>query len=245
MIQSLALPRTAVFAVLATFVLAGCRSTAPTVSPIAARSPAERLELLRSVRNEGGSLVSLAKVTVTSGAVTRSFSSRIESDFSRVRMGVFSPLGTEMATVFLADGEAIVLDHHANTVWSGAPSELRKMPAAAPIARLSPETAASVLFAVVPSNASGFCDAADGFACVRSDEGSWEVSAAGVVSARAGEVTATYDPPRFPPARVSITSGATTLSVRHDEVARMSEQVSRPEIPSGYRRVASPGGPAE
>jgi hypothetical protein len=188
------------------------------------------------MRAAGGTLSSHARVKVLSGDRTTSFSARMSSDFGeRLRINVYSPLGTEIATLDAAGSTATVLDHVNRRVWKGRWSEL---PAGSPLGPIlggvTPDVVANVLFALPTGDRIAGCNAGPGNLCASDGALVYILTRDGLLSARGESINVAYEPVAFPPRQVSITAGTTAVTVTHNEVVLEKKGIAPLTVPAGY-----------
>lgn len=227
----------------ASIALASCRTASDvSLQTRAAGSAQERVELLRSVRAGAPSLAAFSKIRVTSGGRVTTFSARIVSSRNgALLINVYSPLGTELATLFASGSSAVVFNHVEQTWWEGP---LSTIAASSPIftflSNLTPADAGSILLGYVSPRATATCEASDGAACVTDGSARYVVTSDGLAAVGASGLRATYDPPADPPAHAVLELAGVTIDVRHNEIVQRRDEVSKPAVPPGYRCCVLP-----
>ena len=188
------------------------------------------------MRETGGVLSSHARVKVLSGGKTSSFSARMSTDFGeRLRVNVYSPLGTEIATLDAAGSNATVLDHVNRRVWRGLWSDVATGSPLGPIlGTLAPSVVANVLFALPTSNRIAGCNAGPANLCVSDGALIYILTKEGLRSAQGDAISASYAPVAFPPQQVAITASSTSVTVDHNEVVLGGRGLSPLKVPTGY-----------
>lgn len=227
----------------ASIALASCRTASDvSLQARAAGSAEERVELLRSVRASAPSLAAFSKIRVTAGGRSTGFSARIVSSRSgSLLINVYSPLGTELATLFANGSSALVFNHVEQTWWEGP---LSTIAASSPIftflSNLTPADAGSILLGYPPLRASVPCEATAGSACVSEGSARYVVAVGGLAAVNAPGLRVTYDPPADPATHAFLELAAVTIDVRHNEIVQRRDEVRQPAVPAGYRCCVLP-----
>ncbi len=224
--------------------LGSCRTsrvdTRP-LAPIRAVSAAEAWKALVAIRGEARTLGSYATIRISSSEGTRSFRATLTADSQgHLRVSAFSPIGTELFTLF-ADGPGVMFADHTNrTWWKGSFSVLAKT-LGLPDDLDAPDFA--MLAFGLPAKADRG-EAVDG-STVRQGAVVYSVSATGLATARAesNAWSVRYEPAAFPAVQVIFTSlraGSPSISIRHLD-AGMTEKVVEPlTIDPSYRCCVEP-----
>ena len=181
--------------VLVLLVLTACRTAGPgsSITPLSAPTADAALAQLRARRESFTGARSLMRVRAISGEKRQSFTARLSVARSgHVEVRVFSPVGTTVAT-FVADGDRFRVD---GAELQGQAAEVARI-----FSALKPYELALLLLGIPPR-----------------DDLAVEATPTGLHRATAGEVMVTFEPPVFPPRGVTVTRGADTLEITHQEI---------------------------
>lgn len=182
---------------LALFVIASCRSTRPSGSPVApltASTAEEAAAQLREVRESFRGMKSLMRVRATSKGKTERFRAQlIVHDAQRMELIAYTPVGTT-ALKMKADGHRVTSDPQ---VAPEAFEFLRET-------GLTPAQVGMLLLGIPPA-----------------DDPQFTFAATGLAAARSGALAVQFDPPSFPAKGVVITSdNGDRIEIEHEEVVR-------------------------
>jgi len=181
-------------ALVALFVCIACRTGRPTgapVAPLTAPTAEAAAQQLRERRAEFHGMKSLMRVRATRGGQTQSFRAQLAvHDAQRMELTAYTPVGTT-ALKMKANGNDVTTDP---AVPPNSFDFLRT-------AELTPAEVGMLLLGLPPR---------DGLQV--------EYTPAGLASASAGGIQATFDPPSFPAKRVVLTRGNDRVEIEHLEV---------------------------
>ena len=174
--------------------LASCRSTRPTgspVTPLSAVTVEDTAAQLKERRATFSGMKSLMQVRATSNGKTQSFRAQlIVHDAQRMELIAYTPVGTTALTMkangYRVETEPAVPPESFNFLHS---------------AGLTPAETGMLMLGIPPR-----------------DDLSVIVGVGGISEATAGGMTASFDPPAFPAKRVVITRGADRIEIDHLEV---------------------------
>lgn len=182
------------FALIALLAVIACSTGRPTgvaVVPLGATTREDTIAQLAQRRANFHGMKSLMRVRATSGGKTQSFRAQlIVHDAQRMELIAYTPVGTT-ALKMKANGSQIESDPQV------APEAFAFLRAA----DLTPAEIGMLLLGLPPR-----------------DNVQVEVAPSGLVSASAGGITATFDPPAFPAKHVVITRGSDRIEIEHLEV---------------------------
>jgi hypothetical protein len=176
-------------------VLTGCRTSLPgaAIAPLRASTPDEALSVLRSRVEAFGGARSLMRVRATNAGKTQSFRAQlVVASKEQMELIVYTPVGTTAATL-RAQGSEITGDVPAE-VMQAVKSWLS-------VAESAPaEMAMLVLGLPAPAGAA------------------YEATATGLSRVAVADAVVTFDPPQFPPKRVTIRRGDDVVEIEHQEI---------------------------
>jgi hypothetical protein len=192
--------------VAALVLLAACRSVGPgdPLEPLVATSPDDALAQLHARAESFRGARSLLRVRVTRADSTQNFRAQlVVPNRTQMELVAYTPIGTTAATI-KADGDRMTFKNHlqGTTVEGSAEEFARSMALYA--AGLHPAEMALLILGLPPRR-----------------DIAYEATVAGLARATVGDATVTFDPPQFPPARVTIQRGADTVEVEHLETVAM------------------------
>jgi hypothetical protein len=224
-------------ALAAAFLLAGCRSSAPPVAPLAAAGPLDAWQQLVAFRD--GSIESHARMRVVDGDRTRSFSATIASGGNRFSLTAFTPVGSSAFTIY-GDGSSVVfVDHVHFAYWKGEFVDLAQR-LRLPSTDLVAADLGWLLMGIPAGEAGGRC-AVDEPGCIAGEGIEYRVGAAGLERVTlASGVTIAYDPAAFPPSRVVLSGNdGRRLEIDHQETHRAARPPKPPDL-ARYRCCLEP-----
>lgn len=166
---------------------------------------------------------SLLRIRATSGERTQSFRAQLQIDAGRrVLLTAYTPLGTTALRLF-AEGDSVTfVNDLESTWWQGSTAEMaRSFPF---FGSADVPTMALILAGLAPDHPSA----------------TYDVGAGGLRSAKVGGATVLFDPPAYPPARVSVNASSAQLQIEHLESMSSDEVLRAPEIPKSYRCCVPP-----
>ncbi len=143
---------------------------------------------------------SMMKVRATRGDEVQSFRAQLVVNLPEtMELIAYTPVGTTALTI-RAEGDRISYTNHleGTTVKTTAEDLARSL--GFYTAELKPYEMAMLLLGLPPRR-----------------ELSYEASTSGLAKAAVAEVTISFDPPQFPPRKVTVTRGADTLEIEHLE----------------------------
>jgi hypothetical protein len=207
--------------------LSACRTTRPAgreqpLQPLTVSSREAVIPELQRQMSSFHALRSLMRVHVTSGERSQSFRAQIlvEPQTERMELTAYTPIGTEAMTIAADRDRVLFLDHVHRTAWQGSSAELARS-----IGFFDPQT----LPAAWALDLFGF-----------PARGEFVAGDAGLASGTVGDIGMGFDPPVFPPHRVTVTRGAETLEVTYLELASTDASVRPLSIPRDYRCCVAP-----
>ena len=158
----------------------------------------------------------------------------------RLELSVISPFGTRVGTIFLENGELIVVNRPARLYWQGRVDDLDDL---LPLGGLQVDGVGFLLVGL-PPEATGWSTSvpADGFLQARRGDRRLLIHPDGIASAEFGNplaVKARLNLPSHPPTKISILDAAEaeTAIVEHDQIELESVTVERPSIEAGFRKT--------
>jgi len=182
-------------ALVALFAIIACTTGRPSGAPIApltAPTSEAAMQQLRERRANFHGMKSLMRVRATRNGQTQSFRAQLAvHDARRMELVAYTPIGT-IALKMKANGNAVTTDP---PVPPDTFDFLRS-------ADVVPAEVAMLLLGLPP----------------RDDLAQIEVVPSGLASARAGDVSVTFDPPSFPAKHVVVTRGNDRIEIEHLEV---------------------------
>ncbi len=191
-----------------------CRTARPAgeeapIAPLTAATPEDALRQLHAIRFPERSLM---RVRATSGDRTQSFRAQLLLNGGML-LTAYTQLGTTAMRLYADSNHVVFLNDVEKTWWSGTPEEFARsfgfFGDASPV-----DMALLILGRPV---------------------GAARATANGLERAELGGATITYDPPSFPPKRVTIVRGDQRLDIEHLESAYTTANVEAPEVPGNYR----------
>jgi len=181
-------------ALLAVLAVMACRTGRPSGAPVAPLTAPTReaaMAQLQERRAQFHGMKSLMRVRATRNGQTQSFRAQLAvHDPRRMELVAYTPVGTTALTL-KANGNDVIADP---PVPPDAFAFLRA-------ADLVPAEVGMLILGLPPR-----------------DDLPLEVAPAGLVSASAGGVTVTFDPPSFPAKHLVITRGSDRIEIEHLEV---------------------------
>jgi hypothetical protein len=182
--------------------VSACRTAAPTgqpIVPIRAASAEEAMRELVARRDNFRGVRSLMRVRAAVKSETRSFRSQLQvTDRASARLIVYTPIGTTAATV-VGHGEQVTIEGPGRRVV-GNSSDL-----ASSIGLF----AGNLTFAELGMLILGLPPR---------DDLIYETTETGLRRVVAGDLTATFEPPSYPPESVVLTRGADRVEIAHEEI---------------------------
>lgn len=159
-------------------------------------------------------------IRATNAGRTMSFRSQLQVDGKRMLLTVYTPFGTNAIRLFASGDEVTFISDFESTWWHGSATEFA---ATFGFFGSAPPSAMGLLIAGLP---------AEGFSC--------DYAPAGLTRATAADVVVTFDPPSYPPKRVTIVRGAQKLEFETLESALTTAAVAAPDVPKNYRCCVAP-----
>jgi len=194
--------------------LAACRTTRPpdaeAIAPLSSNSPAEAAQQLVDRRTQFRGQRSFIRLKL--GQISARGQLQIDSG-GRLLMTIYSPIGTTVARLYAEGDDVIFLNDFEATVSRGK---------AADFGALGGQTAL-LLVGLPPAGVESIT-----------------VGAAGIESVNLGGATIRFDPPVYPPKRVTIDQGQRHIEIEHLESFVDNATLTPPEIPSNYRCCVPP-----
>ena len=195
---------------------AACRTARPPnaqpLVPLSANSPADAAKQLAARRAAFAGERSLVRLRLG----TMSTRGQLQVDATgRMLLTLYSPIGTTLARLYADGDDVIVLNDFQSTVWRGKASDLS---GTLGIFGTTPSSLALLLIGLPPAGLESIT-----------------YSSAGMETVHLGDVTIAYNPPSYPPTRVSIDRGTRHLEIEHLESYADNEPVKAPDIPREYR----------
>ena len=180
-----------------------CRSSlrGTPLSPIRAANPENALDQLRGRLAAFDGVRALMRVRVTSGGKTQSFRAQLHvPDRESMELIAYTPVGTAAATI-RATVDGVKFENHVeNSSWSGTPEDLARSLSVYSTAIKAAEMA--LLLVGLPAVA----------------DATYVPTNAGLASVSAADVTVTFDPPSFPPKRVTVRRGTDLVEIEHLDI---------------------------
>jgi hypothetical protein len=136
----------------------------------------------------------------------------------RMLLTVYTPIGTTAARLYSAGGEVVFLNDYERTAWRGRASDLTGV-----LDTFASRAVVLLAIGLPPDH-----------------DASLEYSPAGLARGTVGDLVVTYDPPSYPPQRVTIMRGGQKIEIEHLESVEGSELLRAPDIPSEYRCCIAP-----
>ncbi|HYM60206.1 MAG TPA: hypothetical protein VEZ11_04870 [Thermoanaerobaculia bacterium] len=249
----------ALFAIL----IAGCTTTRPSAAlqPIpaisAASAPAAVAELAARRASFAGARA-FVRIRATTRDRIRSFNAQIAVDSAgRMLLIAYTPIGTQAIRIYSEGERVLFVSDIQHAAWSGATAEFgHSFGFFGPSPSLSP-----IAFLLLGLPADGHVTGAQEIICTAGMAGcapgtrltrfasrdgaiTYIATAGGLASAAFGTGSAvTFDPPGYPPAKVSIIRGDQRLDVTYREIGTTTEPIAPLEVPKGYRESGVPGLP--
>jgi len=202
--------------------VAACRTPHPAGAPFAPITAASSEQALRELNARGSELTgarSLMHIRIVTPQRTQSFNAQLQLDRDAMALIAYTPLNTTALRIY-ADGNGVVfvndLEHES---WRGdGVAFARKFPL---FGGLPPRDLAKLMIGLPASAANVSYDATNG----------------GLARAREGDVSLAYDPPSFPPSRVTVTRGTERLEIEINELVVSNEKVDRIDVPRDYASI--------
>jgi hypothetical protein len=194
--------------------LAACRTSRPpdaeAIAPLTANSPAEAAQQLADRRVQFRGQRSFIRLKL--GQISARGQLQIDSG-GRLLMTIYSPIGTTVARLYAEGDEVIFLNDFEATVSRGKASDF---------GALGGQTAL-LLVGLPPAGVESIT-----------------YGAAGIESVNLAGATIRFDPPAYPPTRVTIDQGQRHIEIEHLESFVDAAILTPPEIPSSYRCCVPP-----
>jgi hypothetical protein len=198
----------------ALILLAACRTTRPpdaeAIPPLSASSPAEAARQLADRRAQFRGQRSFIRLKL--GRLSARGQLQIDSG-GRMLMTMYSPVGTTVAQLYAEGDDVIFLNDFDGTVSRGK---------AADFGALGGQTAL-LLVGLPPAGVESIT-----------------YGAAGIENVNLAGATVRFDPPVYPPKRVTIDQGSRHVEIEHLESFVDTATLTPPEIPSSYRCCVPP-----
>ena len=197
----------AVLPVLAAGLLfAACRSVGPgdPIKPFVATSPEDALAQLHVRAAAFTGARSLLRVRSTLGEKTQNFRAQlVVPNRGEMELIAYTPVGTTAVTI-KATGDQVSFKNHLEGVTVKGSAEEFARSFAFYAAELEPAEMGMLLLGLPPRR-----------------DLAYEATAKGIARATVGDVIVTFDPPEFPPSRVTITRGSDIVEIEHLETVAM------------------------
>lgn len=189
--------------VLLVVALASCRSTVPG-TPVGALGAATAEDALAELRSRAAAFTgarSLMRVRATINGRTRSFRAQlVVPDRTSMELIAYTPVGTTAVTIRAAGDQVSFVNHMDDSEWEGSPEELARSLSIYATGMLPSEM--GMLLLGLPAT----------------EAATYSATARGLASATAADVYVTFDPPQFPPKRVTVRRGADVVEIEHQEI---------------------------
>lgn len=196
------------------FLLAACRTTRPPdaepIAPLTANSPDDAARQLADRRAQFRGQRSFIRLKL--GRLSARGQMQIDSG-GRMLMTIYSPIGTTVARLYAEGDDVIFLNDFEATVSRGK---------AADFGALGGQTAL-LLVGLPPTGVESIT-----------------YGAAGIEIVNLAGATIRFDPPVYPPKRVTVDQGSRHLEIEHLESFVDPAILTPPEIPSSYRCCVPP-----
>jgi hypothetical protein len=189
--------------VAALLLVAGCRSVGPgdPVRPLAATSPEDALLQLHARAETFAGARSLLRVRVTRGGSIQNFRAQlVVPNRTQMELIAYTPIGTTAVTI-KADGDRVSFKNHLEGVAVEGSAEEFARSLALYAAGLQPAEMALLILGLPPRR-----------------DLAYEATSAGLARVVVGDATVTFDPPQFPPDRVTIQQGSDVVEIEHLEM---------------------------
>lgn len=203
----------------------GCRSARPAgeetpFAPIAAATCDEELAKLRSAAASLQGARSLMRIRATNGEKVQTFRAQLQVSRDAMLLSAYTPLGTSAMRLYARGGRVVFLNDVDSTWWEGSARDFG--PSFGFFGNAAPASVALLMFGLPDPNAALEC------------------AGSGVARATLGDLALTYDPPAFPPKRVTVARGAQRLEIEHLEMTQSSAPIEEPRPPQSYRCCVAP-----
>jgi len=196
------------------FLLAACRTTRPpnaeAIAPLSASSPAEAARQLADRRAQFRGQRSFIRLKL--GQVSARGQLQIDSS-GRMLMTIYSPIGTTVARLYAEGDDVIFLNDFDATVSRGKAADFGALGGPTPL----------LLVGLPPAGVESIT-----------------YGAAGIESVNLAGATIRFDPPVYPPKRVTIDQGQRHVEIEHLESFVDPATLSPPEVPNSYRCCVPP-----
>jgi len=185
-------------------------------APITASSPQQALRELTARSEQLDGARGLMHIRMITPQRMQSFNAQLQLDRDAMALIAYTPLNTTALRIY-ADAQGVVfVNDLQHTAWRGSAAEFAaKVPMFGGVA---PRDLAKLMIGL-PATSSNV---------------SYETTNSGLARAREGDAVVTYDPPSFPPSRVTVTRGAERLEIEVNELVVSSEKVDRVAVPPDY-----------
>jgi hypothetical protein len=196
------------------FLLAACRTTRPpgaeAIAPLSARSPAEAAQQLAQRRAEFRGERSLIRLKMPQ--VSARGQLQIDSG-GRMLITIYSPIGTTVARLYAEGDDVLFLNDFEGTVSRGKAKDFGALGGPTPflLVGLPPPGVESIAY-----------------------------GPAGIESVVLPSATIKFDPPVYPPRRVTIDQGSRHIEIEHLESFVDEATLQAPEIPADYTCCVPP-----
>jgi hypothetical protein len=208
--------------------IAGCRTARPAgeesaIAPLTSASPADAARELAARRAQLTGQRSLLRIRATNGERTQSFRGQLQvAGSGRMLLTAYTPLGTTAMRLFAGGDEVIFINDLEGTWWHGSAADFA---GSFGFFGATPPAAMALLISGLPVEGSAIA---------------YDYAAAGLSRATLGDVVVTFDPPSYPPRRITIVHGAQKLEIETLESMMTTESIAKPEAPAGYRCCVAP-----
>lgn len=201
-------PRVLAAAIVSILVAAGCRTAKPVVTvpftPLQTESGDVALKQLTELRQQVKAVRSIMRIRATSKGKTQSFRAQLDvNNKGHVEFVGFTPIGTQ-AFKLVADNDDVVFRATGeDQAFRGSAGQMASQFGMLGT-QLSPAELALLIAGLPP---------VEGFI--------YEAEPTGLKHAIIGDLTADFDPPAFPPKKVTLQRGEDRLEVEHLELVRV------------------------
>jgi hypothetical protein len=196
------------------FLLAACRTTRPpgaeAIAPLSSTSPADAARQLADRRAQFRGERSLIRLKMPGLSARGQL--QIDSG-GRMLMTIYSPIGTTVARLYAEGDDVIFLNDYDATVSRGKAKDFGALGGPTPF----------LLIGLPPAGVESIT-----------------YGPAGIESVNLPNATIKFDPPVYPPKRVTIDQGQRHIEIEHLESFVDSTTLAAPEIPGKYTCCVPP-----
>lgn len=171
------------------------------MAPVRARTPEDALDQLRARAAAFTGARSLMRVRATANGRTQAFRAQlVVYDRHAMELIAYTPLGTTAVTIRATGDQISFVNHVENDSWEGSPEDLARSLSIYATSMLPAEMA--MLLIGLP--------AVEGV--------TYAATPGGLQSATTGDLMVVFDPPQFPPKRVTVRRGNDVVELEHLEI---------------------------